>query len=502
MITRRYVIDVNSIDEFENLLTGSKLCKKLAQGGMKSIDQFKWLLQDIYYALYLDEPKMFPVTQTSTGARFNRLVLEQLMKTNEFKKSRKYTKANNLSSGIFAAYFAEAILAGLDEPIADLVNEIFCCEEELDFALTHKKAVDAVIAVAEQDRNIKSAEAYKALSEQWQHVVEKETLQLKTLSARLRVAWNKTSRKNVAAAGEEEKDGRERKFETGAEGLGDNKGVWTRGDLTPHLKLVEEYYDSPKLKRLVQRIGRLKEVKEIRFATDHKEDTAEVQGITYGNDLPMVVPEEWADYFNQARKAGFKKKFIDESLCLYDTKGKEGKGKGSLIICLDNSGSMQGPKEETSKAIAVAMLEIAMIQKRDFVVIMFGGPDDELKIFEIEKGLCTFEQLVEIGEYFLCSSGTDFEKPLREALKFLEKDKYPGGDIVFITDGVCSVSPEFLEIYHLQKKMREFKAISVMVNYGQVSTASLEAFSDMLFHSKDLKGLDVAGELFGKIRGE
>ncbi|HWI54467.1 MAG TPA: hypothetical protein VNT57_02135, partial [Desulfobacteria bacterium] len=133
---------------------------------------------------------------------------------------------------------------------------------------------------------------------------------------------------------------------------------------------------------------------------------------------------------------------------------------------------------------------------------MFGGPGDELKVFEIKKGLCTFEELVEIGEHFLCSSGTDFEKPLGEALKFLEKDKYPGGDIVFITDGVCSVSPEFLEIYHQQKKNRGFRAISVMVNYGDVPTAPLEAFSDELLHSRDLKGLDVAGELFGKIRGE
>jgi len=161
---------------------------------------------------------------------------------------------------------------------------------------------------------------------------------------------------------------------------------------------------------------------------------------------------------------------------------------------------MQGPKEETAKAIAIALMEIAGAQKRDFVVIMFGGPEDEMKVFEVPRGSCTFEQLVEIGEHFLCSAGTSFEKPLREAIRYLEKDKYPGGDVVFITDGVCSVSPEFLETYRQQKKSKNFRTITVMVNYGDISTAPVEAFSDEVLMSKDLKGIDIAGELFAGMR--
>lgn len=501
MIGKRYAVEVNTTDEFDLLIEDSKLMNRLKADGEKRISSFGSLLQDIYYALFLDNPKLLAIDQISTGARLNLMIIEELMKGREYKKARKYARQDMLSSGMFTSYFADFILAGLDSGICDTVNEISCVQEELVFALTQQMATEKVVAVAQEAGKIESAEAYKASSEQWSMMAADKSKQLKSLAARLRMLWNTGARKNIAVSGADVRGEKKERFETGAEGLGDNKGAWTKGDLKPHLKLMEKYYNSPKLKRLAQRVGKLREVRETRSLTQN-EDVSEIRGITYGNDLAMVVPEEWVDYFDTIRKFGFRKRFADESLCLYDISGKKNKGKGSMVICIDNSGSMQGPKEETSKAIAIALMEIGVRQRRDFVVIMFGGPDDDMKVFEIKKGLCTFEQLIEIGEHFLCSAGTDFEKPLGGALRFLEKDKYPGGDIVFLTDGVCSVSPEFLKTYHEQKKARGFRTIAVMVNYGQVPTAPLEAFSDELIHSKDLKGLDVAGELFGKFRGE
>lgn len=501
MIGEKYVVEVNTTDVFDQLVKDSKLLGKLKAEGERRMNTFGYLLQDIYYALFLDNPRLLPLEQISTGARLNMMIIEELMKGREFKKARTYTRQDVLSSGMFTSYFAEFIISGLDAVVCDTVNEIHCCQEELVFALVQQRTAEKVVRIAEEEGKVNSAEAYRASAEQWSLLAADKSKQLRTLAARLRMLWNTGARKNIAVSGADVRGEKKERFETGAEGLGDNKGAWTKGDLKPHLKLVEEYYNSPKLKRLAQRVGKLREVRETGLRAQN-EDVSEVGGITYGNDLAMVVPEEWADYFNNIRKSGFRKKFAEESLCLYDIKVKKHKGKGSMIICIDNSGSMQGPKEETCKAIAIALMEIAVYQKRDFMVIMFGGPDDELKVFEIKKGICTFDQLIEIGEHFLCSSGTDFEKPLRHALRFLEKDKYRGGDILFLTDGVCSVSPEFLETYHEQKKARGFRTITVMVNYGQVPTAPLEAFSDELLYSKDLKGLDVAGELFGKIRGE
>lgn len=494
------MIGVNSTDDFDRLLKHAPAMGKFAEEWSRGFCLFPSVLQDIFYTFYESSPQMLPPKQTSTGAKLNRLIIEQLMKSQEYKRLRPYTRQDIMGSGMVALYFAGLVATGLDPSIIETANEIFIAEQQLSYALTRVKMNEKILRVAEDEGGANIAGRYRTAVEKWRQAVAEEELRLRSLSARLSMQWNTSGTKGIAGIGAQNPSEKQGRFESGAEGLGANKGVWTRGDMTPHLQLVETYVNSPKLKRLVQRVGRLKETGAHRNGRDLLEDSSEVRGIDFGNDLAMVVPEEWAEYFHPRKRTGFKRKYAEESLCLYDMQGKRRRSKGSLIICLDNSGSMQGPKEETSKAIAIALMEIAVAQRRDLVVIMFGGPEDELKVFEVPQGRCTFEQLIEIGEYFLCSAGTDFERPLQEALKYLEKDKYPGGDIIFITDGVCHVGADFLELYRTRKKTRPFQTIGVMVNYGQVSTGPLEVFCDELLMSKDLKGHDVAAQLFGHLQ--
>ncbi len=500
MAERRQVIAINSSTEYARLIKRSPELRKLRDQGEKVISQFPFILEDLFFALCQDAPRLLPLDHISTGARLNRLIMEQLLKSREFKRARTFTRRNPLGAGMAAMYFGELVLHALGRELVKTANEIFSVEEELEEALLQKKVAAKIAWMADQAARPEPVRLYRAAAAQWELAAAEKKKQLRNLAARLSLLWNTSGQKNTGISGGDRPGEKEGRFETGVEGLGDKKGVWTRGDLSPHLKLVETYLNSPKLKRLARKVGRLKEIKEQQAGRAWLEEMAEIRGIDYGNDLTLVVPEEWAGYFDPLNKSGFRKKYADEALCLYDLKGKRRKGRGSLIICLDNSGSMQGPKEETSKAIAIALMEIAIAQKRDFVVIMFGGPEDDLKIFEIPQGRCTFEQLVEIGEHFLCSAGTDFEKPLQEAVRYLEKDKYPAGDIVFITDGVCSVSPEFREWYKTWKWAKQFRTTAVLVNYGNVSTAPVEAFCDELLMSKDLKGLDIAGPLFSKMR--
>ena len=483
-------------DRFDRLLAASPELVKLQGCGEEEIKSFSGLVQDIFYALLLPRPRVRPFGEITTSARLNKYVVEQLLKNRDFRQARRFTVDNPVSAAMGVLYYAELLRPELGGEIPAVMEEIFILEKAHKNACSRGEAAGFIAENAKDNPGLQGLFTYK--KRYWAALAGQKDKELHRQAARLNVVLNSRTRKALGVLGGANRPGhRQGRTETGADGWDHRQGQWTKGGIEEHLKQVDHYLLSPKLQRLVQRIGRLKELPRARFRPEDRESYEEVAGITFGCDLAMVAPDEWYDYFHPERNIYFKKKFAEEALCLYEMAGKKEKGRGSMIICLDNSGSMQGPREEVSKALTIAMLEMAVKEKRDFVVIMFGGPDDELQVFEMPGGQCGYEQLLEIGEYFLCSSGTDFERPLRVALGFLEKDKYPGGDIIFITDGVCSVSAEFLEQYRRMKKARKFRTISVLVNYGQVPTAPVEAFSDEVLFSKDLKGHDIAGALFG-----
>lgn len=98
----------------------------------------------------------------------------------------------------------------------------------------------------------------------------------------------------------------------------------------------------------------------------------EIHTVGIGNDLSRVLPAELVQLRHPLMKGEFKPRFIEGKLMQYELKGTEKQGKGPIIVCCDNSGSMSGDREVWSKAVALALLEVATMQKRAFVCIHFG----------------------------------------------------------------------------------------------------------------------------------
>lgn len=58
---------------------------------------------------------------------------------------------------------------------------------------------------------------------------------------------------------------------------------------------------------------------------------------------------------------------------------------------------------------------------------------------------------------------TDFETPLDEAVKVLSESKFNSADIVFITDGECRVTDEWLRTYRAAKQTRGFRTFGILI---------------------------------------
>src|SRR5438105_7471161 len=159
--------------------------------------------------------------------------------------------------------------------------------------------------------------------------------------------------------------------------------------------------------------------------------------------------------------------FLDQELLQYSLRGIEEKGKGPMIVCLDGSSSMAGDKEIWSKAVTLTLLEIARRQRRLFRSICFSSEQTPLQVLDLnprEHYEIKTKSVMDLAEYFP-GGGTDFQKPLDAALECLKQSRFKKGDIIFITDGECQVSPEWAQQFRKVKEKPGLALSSILI-YG------------------------------------
>lgn len=67
----------------------------------------------------------------------------------------------------------------------------------------------------------------------------------------------------------------------------------------------------------------------------------------------------------------------------------------------------------------------------------------------------------------LFNGGTDFQRPLTEARQIIEAGgRFERADVVFVTDGLCRVTPEFLAEFDTFKKRTGARVFAVLVDVG------------------------------------
>jgi uncharacterized protein with von Willebrand factor type A (vWA) domain len=155
---------------------------------------------------------------------------------------------------------------------------------------------------------------------------------------------------------------------------------------------------------------------------------------------------------------------------------------------------MSGQPEIWSKAVMLALFQIAAREKRAFACIHFGWRE-ELRVFEFPDPRKANPVDVADAAAFFFGGGTDFEMPLKKALEIMQKSAYKKGDIVFITDGECMVSDKFMQEFKKVKAEKEFSVYSVVIN---ADSGGVTPFSDgiaMFDGSDDREALEV---VFGR----
>ena len=233
------------------------------------------------------------------------------------------------------------------------------------------------------------------------------------------------------------------------------------GDVDERARLAALLKKNEKLRRLGVMAGRMRRIAMLKRRTRSKHARDEVSDIERGNDLARVLPSELVKLCDPALALDFARGFVEGGLAEYRLHGRERQGRGPVVICIDSSGSMEGEREVWSKAVALALLQLAVAEKRRCRLVQFD--DVVRRTDDFAPGKVDGRVVMEAMAPFF-GGGTDFEKPLTKAMEAINDDVgLKQADVVLITDGEADVSDAFCASWAEARRKHEVTVFAVAI---------------------------------------
>lgn len=441
----------------------------------------KELLGDIWAGLFKVQPKIKEVVEGHL--LLNHRIMEQIMREEAFLDYRNTTMLDDMSSAIGTLNFGKQTIKWIKEQARK--NEQIREQLEQIQQLTEQRnqQVDRMNKNNEKISEDKISEYKHQMNEFMSSISEQlfaDVNSSKSFSRAIQIAIKNTidTKKNIESL-------------IGGIQSGTASAELKKIPLRDKIQLAEILSDDKDLKEIAKWAGKFKRIARNKQKVKTKEGTHQ-SGIEMGNDLERVLPNELLLLSDNRTRNDFLKRYAEGRLIQYEQKGRESLGEGSIIVCLDQSGSMEYDQlENISKAFTLSLISIARRQKRNFVYIPFDSSVGNVKTYV--KGKIKAKEMIELARGFL-GGGTDFEHPLKEAIKYIKKDTYKDADIILITDGEAYVSDDFLKEFRREKNKKKFHVLSLTLT-SNIHT--LEEFSDRVIQIEnfDDKGAYEAFEI-------
>ncbi|EMN6208535.1 ATPase RavA stimulator ViaA [Vibrio vulnificus] len=215
------------------------------------------------------------------------------------------------------------------------------------------------------------------------------------------------------------------------------------------------------------------------------EATDDIVGIHESDDLNKLLPNETMFLAYPELEVVFYKHLADKRLMNYRVQGKSRTlrkvraqkpdnqqveiEKGPFLLCVDASGSMSGFPEQSAKAMAYALMQIALAEGRDCYVILFST---EQITYELTKQ----DGLREAADFltYTFHGGTAFEPVLMKSIDLMSGDKYRNADLVVLSDFIAPRQSEEMlaEVEALKEQKNRFHAVSLS-KYGNPALMSM-----------------------------
>lgn len=448
------------------------------------------LLFDTFNLFFKYKPEFIEDEKIDERFLVNKEILQKAVKTEEYQKLRAITQMNEANSAVATASFVETVIQEIikrDSKINQKIQELEDLQtNQLQTMQQLSSAMNLLNQLKQQMKGASGAQKQEIQQQiqQQQQQVDNLQQQLDNLQQQIKQQTNSITnsvKQMVVSKAINQASQRTKEVNDSihAFGWGKEKGGLQKLPPEERLKLADALMRNQKLLMLARELGRMKRILQSTKKEKVKRGATEIYDVRTGDDVQRLLPIELAKLNIEELKMDFHKRYVEKQLMQYELRNRESKGKGDFVACVDVSGSMKGTREIWAKAVALACMEIAIKRKSRLAIVFFSVDVKKVMVFEKPP---TLEEIIEVAETF-SGGGTDFEKPLTKAVEILESGKFKRADILFITDGECTVSDKFAKEFYDFRKKNEVKVVSVLIG---VEAKTLKKVSDRIVEIRDL----------------
>ena len=209
---------------------------------------------------------------------------------------------------------------------------------------------------------------------------------------------------------------------------------------------------SPVLRRICELAGRYRRVAQSRQRRKTRHGVDDVVGVVLDGDVGRLLPHELARLADDDLCDDAMRRLVERQSMCREYRAVEPVARGPIIVCTDESGSMQGEKGHAAKALALALAWVARSQRRWVTLCAYSGDSGE-RLLALPPGGWDRSALLDWLEPFI-GGGSSIDVPIREMPRIYRDLKAPLGetDVVFMTDALCRLPED------LRRDFRSWKA--------------------------------------------
>ena len=481
---------------YSDLRSGDSALDELEAEASGKLRTFPALSRDVYQAFYSLMPRKNAESELSGLAqKFNRNILDHVMQGEDYPTIKNICEGRDLPAYEAASEFVSRCAGELDQLLSDFGSDKGTLNTLEKLQKAEQSAEDELSGLLERLRQSKERnETLEKAAVEAANKAESKQRQVETVGKMIDATAAQHRETIHFAISDAARAAADKAIEVKAiiGAWSDDPGNMEHSEA--NTALLAHVRENTNLKAIAQYLGRFREI----FAQGKKNGYAYGRGEKYslelGNNLTRALTSELAMLASPLTTPLFLRKYQRKQIKEYQRREPIYKGMGDIIVCLDESGSTAGDDAAWGKAVALTLLDIAADSGRSFALIHFSGPGS-FRTDVFRPGQYSVEDKMAAAECFL-DGGTNFETPLREALRLMDAEDFENADIVFITDGNCALSESFTDRLREAQAVNRFSITGILLDAGSPGWEfSLQAFCQKIYRTSELVGEDIVTDL-------